>query len=253
MNAHPYRLGNATSSEIVALMANDRSGKAPGVKFYTYVDQCNWERRLGRPIDNEVNAKPCAWGNLCEEYVQSKPEYISTQYTQRPDEPIIHPDFNYWSGTPDMTKADTVADIKSPFTLTSFCQLVQPIYDGLTGLEAINKVRDTHKDGDKFYWQLVSNAILTNSNYAELHVFCPYKSELNEIRALAQQQDGAAGKYYGIAMSNDEDLPYLIEGGYYKNINVIRFEVPQSDKDALIKRIELAGKLLETVKTEVVV
>lgn len=252
MNNHISRIGNITSSGIAAIMSNDKSGK-PGKPFFTYIEECNMERRLGRGLETDNNSKACAWGNLCEIYVMGKNEYIGLEYSQRPDEPIVSEEFDFHSGTPDMTKVDTVCDLKSPFTLKSFCQMVEPLYKGLQGIEAIEYLRENYvvgsaKTGEKYYWQLVSNAILTKSKYAELFIFCPYQDELNEIRATAQMQDGAAGKYYGIANSNDEDLPFLIKGGYYKNINMIRFEVPQADKDLLNERLALCEGYLEKVK-----
>lgn len=245
------RTGNITSSTIAALMSNDRSGKNPGKPFYTYVAECNMERRLQRAIETDNFSKPCAWGNLLEIYVQSKDEYISAKYEQRPDEPIGHPEHDFWWGSPDMVNGDTVADLKCPYTLKSFCQLVQPLYDGKKGIEAMNELRDNHKEGEDYYWQLVSNAILTNSKYAELFIFCPYLSELVAIQELAHEQpQGVASRFYFIANANIDELPYLPDGGYYKNLNVIRFEIPQADKDALTARVKMAGELLETVKVE---
>lgn len=280
------RAGNFNSSTIVALLSNGKREMSPeekaewkkdnpkstkkliedsnvlGESALTYIQECNYERRLERAIESEVYAKPLSWGNLCELHVQSKDDLIPLKYEQRPNEPIAHAEFDFWTGTPDMFTSDTVADLKCPFTLKSFCSLVQPLYDGKKGIDAINALRNGYKDskdfehkkhdcGEDYYWQLISNACILESiykrkiKYAELFVYCPYQQELNEIRAKAQEQDGAAGKYYSIAMSNDEDLPYLIEGGYYKNMNVISFEVPQSDKDALTARVKLAGALLE--------
>lgn len=228
-----------------------------GEAALTYIQECNWERRIEGSLDNESNAKPLAWGKLCELYVQSKNEYVDLmEWEQRPDEPIAHPEFDYWTGTPDMTNTDTVGDIKAPFTPKSFCTLVQPIIDGMEGVEAMKALRfgykdkkgfehKKHPDGEKFFWQIVSNACITGKPYGELKIFCPFQSQLNEIRALAQQQDGAGGRFYGIAMSPDEELPHLPDGGFYKNWYSIRFPVPQSDKDALTARVKLAGALLE--------
>jgi hypothetical protein len=74
----------------------------------------------------------------------------------------------------------------------------------------------------------------------------PYKSELDAIRELAQQQDSDELKnYYWIANATDEELPYINEGGHYKNLNVITFDIPQEDKDLLTERVLLATELLE--------
>lgn len=245
MNAHPARLGNFTSSEIGRLMTYAKNKVDFGAPALSYIQECNFERQLNRPIDSEIFSKATSWGSLAERYVMSNSNLLGLEYIQRPDEPIIHPKFPYWSGTPDMTKADTVCDLKSPYTLLSFCQLVQPLYDGFEGMDAINKIRDTHKEGDKYYWQILSNAILTNSSFGELIIFMPYLTEIGDIKSIAHLSEGKElSKFYSIAMADDEDLPYLIKGGRYKNLNIIRFPIHESDKQLLTERVIEAGKKL---------
>jgi len=231
------RNGNCTSSEIFALTAMDRSGKNPGKPFYTYIEECNMERRLCRSVSEETNARPITWGHLNEPRVF---ELLGTEYSLISQETIVHPEIDYWAGSPDALKyidgkAETVCDIKCPKTLKSFCQLV----DGWAK-DGIDGIREGHKDGEKYYWQLVSNAILTGCSTAELIVYCPYKHELDAIRKMT---DGNS-KYYWIWGSGDEELPYLIEGGYYKNLNVFSFGIPQRDKDFRKQRVLEAGELL---------
>ena len=109
----------------------------------------------------------------------------------------------------------TVADVKCPFTLKSFCQLVDA-----WELGGISAIKAYHPDGKKFFWQLVSNAILTGADYAELIVFVPYRSELPAIRAIAQHDD-----FTWVSYMLDNELPWLPDGGYYKNLNCFRFPV----------------------------
>lgn len=231
------RVGNFTSSEIVALTKVAKDGKSFGAPAMTYISECNMERRLGRSLTDEVNARPLIWGKMVEARVF---ELMGLEYSLVSSDTVVHPTIPFWAGSPDGVAEDTVADIKCPITLKSFCQLVDPLYQGLTGMAAMNAIRDTHKDGDKYYWQLVSNAILTSSNFAELVVYVPYKDELTEIREMAEGNSNA----YWIWSASDDELPHLIEGGYYKNINVIRFEVPQADKDLLNQKVMSAGRLL---------
>jgi len=185
---------------------------------------------------------------LCETFVFEQPDLLGLDYVQCSDVTLTHPTIEKWAGSPDGMKGKeplkTVFDLKCPMTLKSFCQLVQPIYDGLDGMDAMNKIRATHKDGEKYFWQLVSNAILTNSKFAELIVYCPYLKELELIRDCARNVQDASSPVYWIANSLDEELPYLIEDKYYKNINIIRFEVSQEDKEALTERVKLAAELL---------
>lgn len=239
------RNGNFTSSEIVALTSTDKSGKAPGKPFYTYIDETNYERKLGRSITDEVNARPLTWGKLLEFRVF---DLLGLEYVLTSNDTVQHPSIPYWAGSKDGIKYDagkTVIDIKCPMTLKSFCQLVDPIYKGLSGMDAMNYIRKNHKDGEKFYWQLVSNSIIEDTQYAELIPYMPYQSELDEIMQMARAVEGAdMSRHYWIAMASDGDLPFILDEGYYKNLNVIRFEVPQDDKDFLTERVELAGKLL---------
>lgn len=227
-------------------MTNGRAAGTLGKPAYTYIEECNMERGLGRSLDTESNAKPLTWGQIVEKRVF---ELLGTEYQLVSSETIQHPTFPYWAGSPDANKFDpgkTVADIKSPLTLKSFCQLVAPIYKKLTGMDAMNYIRENHKDGEKYYWQLVSNSILTNAKHAELIVYAPYRRELEEIRDMVRGLDDTKQyRYYWINNAQDDELPWLHEGLKYQNINIIRFEVPQMDKDALTARVILGGELLE--------
>jgi hypothetical protein len=123
--------------------------------------------------------------------------------------------------------------------LKSFCILVDAWNKG-----GINLVRENHKDGEKFYWQIVSNAILTKAKYGELIVFAPYRSELETIREMAQNIDGKQSHFLWIASGTDDELPFLVEGGHYKNLNIMRFEIPVADKMFLHSRVEEARGFL---------
>jgi len=233
------RIGNFTSSEIGALMKKDKSGKGFGAPALTYIEETNMERRLGRSLTEEVNARPLIWGKLLEGRAF---DLLGLEYTLTSKATIIHPTISYWSGSPDggKEKPKTVTDIKCPITLKSFCQLVDA---GMAG--GIQQIREDHKDGEKYFWQLVSNAILTGSDMAELIVYMPYESELPEIRLMAGNVPAQEmSRHYWIAMAAEDDLPFLIDGGYYKNINVFAFEVTQADKDALTAAVLRAGEML---------
>lgn len=253
------RCGNFTSSEIHRLMSNGKKAGEPGKPFYSYVQECNWERKLGKSIDTESNAHPLSWGKLCEKYVFQN--LLGTEYKMCAQDTIMHPTIDCWAGSPDGEKFDegkTVTDEKCPMTLKSFCALVEPLVQGLTGMDAMNALRNglvnengqetitPHKDADAYFYQLVSNAILTKSKFAELIVFCPYQEELEAIREFASLIDDPAEqrKYYWIVQASDDELPYLIKGGKYSNLNKIRFEVPAPEKVALTTRVGMGNKLL---------
>jgi hypothetical protein len=262
------RVGNFTSSKIVALLsmgsremtedelaahknANPKSRKKtieswPGKAALTYIDEKKMERRLGRSLSTEVNARATSWGSLVESRVF---DLLGLEYSLTSKETIVHPDYPFWAGSPDAEKRNTAPDFKCPLTLKSFCQLVDPIYNGLTGMDAINAVRETHEDGETYYWQIVSNACIKGYQFGELIVYMPYLAELLEIKEMARR-DGS-GKYKWIEYAEFDELPYLLPNGYYKNLNVIRFEIPKADKDLLTVRVEQAGKLFLPADSEV--
>lgn len=259
------RIGRFTSSEIAALMKpgtrqmteeelakykleNPKGRRTTidvmfGDKAMTYIEEKKMERKLGRALNDITTAKPLIWGKMLE---QRAFDLLGIEYSLISQDTIEHPEIPYWSGSPDGIKESkeykTVIDIKCPMTLKSFCQLVD--WPGLTGYEAIQKIRENHSDGEKYYWQLVSNAILVGAKYAELVVYLPYKSELQEIRDLCEETDMSPNKVAWIAFAEDDDLPYLLDGGYFSNCYVFTFEVPQADKDLLTSRVLEAGKIL---------
>lgn len=252
------RVGNITSSEIVALTSVGKRDMTPqemeaskvvdpkskrktidsgfGKAALTYIAECNMERRLGRSISEKTFSKATSWGNFVEDIAFNK---LGTAYKMCSSETILHPTIDCYGGSPDCEKFDegkTVVDIKCPFTLKSFCTFIDA--------GSMGAIREQHDDGEKYYWQLVSNSILTGAKYAELIIFCPFKSELEYIKRVAYNQDAEDKKTSWIHFANDSELPYLMDEGYYKNINVFRFEVPKSDKDRLLNLVLEAQKLL---------
>lgn len=261
------RNGNFTSSKIVALLsmgsremteeelaahkkAFPKSRKKnieswPGKAALTYIEEKKMERRLGRSLGTEINARPTSWGSLVENRVF---DLLGLEYSLTNKTTLVHPDFPYWSGSPDAEKKNTAPDFKSPIALKSFCQLVDPLYRGLTGMDAMNAVREEHEEGETYYWQIVSNACIKGYQYGELIVYMPYLAELLEIKEMADRDQ--SGKYKWISYADFDELPYLLPNGYYKNLNVIRFEIPQADKELLTMRVKQAGELLFAVDGE---
>jgi len=238
-----------TSSQMVRLAANGRDKKSPSDKFYTYIEEVAQQIRLGRPLSKEQDAKAALWGKLCEKYVFETSGLLGLEYTPMGDTTLKHPTINQWAGTPDVKREGFVGDIKCPFTMGSFCGLVDEarnekreiLHEALT----VDAFKYNHKDGDKFYWQLVSNAILLGVDKAELIVFCPYQSELEAIRDLASKMPNDY-EYRFVTNAHDSELPYLIDGGHYKNLNKIEFDIPQADIDFLTGRVLKAVRLLNT-------
>jgi len=243
MNSSALRHGNFTSSEIFNLMKVDKTGKSFGKPAITYINETNWERKLGRSITEDVDARPLAWGKLLEKHVF---QLLGTDYKLISAETILHPKYDYWAGSPDGERygknGKSVIDIKCPKTLKSFCQMV----DCLESDDPIGALIENHKDGEKYFYQLVSNAILLDVDHAELVIYMPYKSELEDVRETARnwEDDVEQKKFYWIHQATDEELPYLNDGGYYKNINGISFTVTDEMKAQLTSNVVKASDLL---------
>jgi len=255
------RVGNFTSSKIAALLSMGsremtpeelaahkaefpKSKKKnieswPGKAALTYIEEKKMERRLGRSLSTEINARPLLWGSLVENRVF---DLLGLEYSLTSKDTIVHPNYPYWSGSPDAKKKNTVPDFKCPLTLKSFCQLVDPLYRGLTGMDAMNAVREEHEEGETYYWQIVSNSCFEGQEFGELIVYMPYLAELLEIKEMADRDQ--TGKYKWISYADINELPYLLPNGYYHNLNVIRFEIPKADKELLTMRVRQAGELL---------
>ena len=225
------RTGNFSSSQIYRLMSSDRKGTGFGAPALTYIAEKRMERRLNRPLNSESNAKPTNWGSFVEKRAF---DLLVLDYKLRSQDRLVHPDIDFWTGAPDCLLEDTVCDIKSPFTLKSFCETV----DTFPSVEAFKDLRP------EYYWQLLSNSILTGKKHCEIIVYVPYQSELEEIREMTRNFIGDQNKVAFINWAEDDQLPYLIEGGYYKNLNILRWEVSQEDKKLLTSRVIEAGKLL---------
>lgn len=230
---------NMTSDELLNWKNNNPKSKkrtlkhidTPDEKFNTYVEEKQFERDLGHALDSETNARPTVWGTLVEEQAFEK---MGLKYSLVSKVRFYHEKYkDYWNGMPDVLTDDIVGDIKSPWTRKSFCTLMKSFGDPLL-------LKENHPD---YYWQLVSNAILCNRNTAMLIIYMPYKEDLEDIRDLARKE--IDNRFAFINWADDEELPYLIKGKKYKDINVMEFEIPKEDKESLTTRVKMAIKILK--------
>ena len=227
------RFGTFSSSNIWKLLTNNRKGDGFGAPALKYIKQVGYEIKLGRAINVDRDSRPTSWGKFVERYVFEK---LDTSYLLVSDERIFHSTINYWSGAADLLKSDSVCDVKCPFNLEVFCDKIN----------ALNASIDLYKEEfPEDYWQHVSNAILNNKDYAEAIIYCPYQSELQEIRDMVSNYDGDQNKVAWINWSEDSDLPYIPDGGFYKNLHIIRFEVPETEKQLLTEKVLAASALLK--------
>ncbi len=236
MSKEITRTGSFSSSQMDMLMSKGRGNfslENIGKPFSTYVEEKQFERDLGRSLNSENSAKPTSWGKLVEEYAF---EQMELKYSLVSKVRYQHKKYkDDWNGMPDVITDEIVGDIKCPWTMKSFCKLVK-------SLESAELLKANYPE---YYWQLVSNAILCDRKIAMLIVYCPYLKDLESIRELAQLHIGDINNRYAfINWAEDDELPYLIKGGKYNDINVMEFEVPEEDKEILTQRVEMAIKEL---------
>ena len=236
------RVGNFSSSEIHRLMSKGRGAwslENVGAPYKSYIKEKVRENRLGRSLTQRTNSRITTWGLFVEKLVFDK---IGLDYKLESKTRFVHPDIPRWTGMPDVIKRDgsKVGDIKCPWTLTSFCDMADAMSEGWESLKEVKP---------EYYWQLVSSAVLTGAKEAELIVYVPYKSELEEIKEAANTHswDGSLSEndVAFINYATDEELPYLKESGAYPNICTLSFEVSDEDKELLTSRVKMAVEELE--------
>lgn len=229
------RFGTFSSSSMWKLMEKDKHGGF-GKPAKTYIKQVNYERKLGRAINKEHNAKPTVWGTFIE---QRAFNLLGLDYKLVSQERLFHPDIEFWSGAPDLVKLNTVCDVKSPFNLEVFCDK----------LNALKDIETYKKEYPEDYYQHISNAILLEKNgisitHFEAILYVPFIDELDEIREETGGIDTLQKNLAWINYSENAELPYILRNTGYNNLNVFRFEIPIEDKQELTQRVIEAGKLL---------
>lgn len=217
------RRGCFTSSKIFNLCTSGKEKDSIGKPFYAYCKKVAAERFFNtRVIDG--GSLSTDWGNLAEKYVGSilEKEGITVGFS---DSPMANKELESWHrGTPDCLSRDTVFDIKCPTSLEHYFELY-----GCTE-------QDLKKNDANFYWQLVSNSIITNKPYAELVVFYPNFDDLQAILELNRQESIS----FRIEWKDIDDLPCLGEDRSDMNIYRLRWRVLEEDKQFITERIRLA-------------
>jgi hypothetical protein len=238
------RIGRATSSEIFKLTKRSTDKVSFGEKALTYIEEINLERKMGVSLEQEKYSRPMAWGNFLERRVHN---LLPMGYRLVGHITLQHPSIDWWAGSPDELndRESVAADIKC-YERKKFGQYVE----NLKKAKETGDVSILKKHHDQEYWQLISNAILMGMDNIEAIVYMPYESELEEIRKMAENYDKPdQWKYKFIYEAPKEELAYLKDGGYYKNLNIFRFPVPAEDVKFLTDSVKRAGNLLYNPKT----
>jgi hypothetical protein len=229
------RIGNFTNSQIYKLMTIGKGPGGIGAPALTYINEKKIERRLGRSISVNAYTRDMAWGHFMEYIVFDKIEF---GYELSSSDTLHHPTIECWKGSCDFTMAGVkIAELKC----------YQPKNFSLyTDALMIGDIDNLKSNFPEEYWQAVGNAIVNQVDKAELITFMPYKSELDNIRSMAENYDGDNQWHYRfIYESDDSSLAYLPDNGYYKNINCFEFIVPEEDKKVLTDRVNYCHTLLK--------
>lgn len=221
------RVGNFSSSEIWKLTKLNRKKDGFGQIALTYIEEKRMESKLGRSLTPFTHSRPTSWGTFLESYAFDVIKSQMDNWQLVSDGTRFKHDNLPWNGIPDLLDGrGAVGDIKCPYTLKSFCEL--------------SDTNDLKEDKPEYFWQLVSNAILTKCDVAYLFVYCPYKGSLPNIRKHFSQYDEMGWIHY----LDDKELPYLILGNEYNDLSVYTFEVLKDDKEFLTEQVKKATELL---------
>jgi len=238
ITANKNRIGAFTSSEIYRLMGTDKVAK-------TYIDEKRFELKLKRSLDVEASTKPMNWGLALEQYVHDN--YLDLGYELNSNVTLTHGKYPFWAGSTDnVNKTDEVVCDTKCLQPKKFCEVVDCLTECVK-LGNLNLFKEEHKDK---YWQLVSNACILRSlgtkiSYIEPIIFMPYESELDAIRQFVENNDWEEPwKFRFITESTKEELAYLPDDSEYKNINLFRFKLDESDCIKLDSKVIEAGILL---------
>ena len=216
----------------------------------TYIEEKQIEKRMQTCLDADgAYSQAMAWGNFMEMVVYSKVRPIGAKekYEILSKETFLHPVYGkFWSGSADMlVKGVKVSEIKC-YQKKKFAQYTDLITKPLTKDYTLqDKLADFKEKYAEEYWQIISNACIHNVKKGEAITYMPYESEYEFIVELANNYEGTdLWKYRFITEKPIEQLPFLKDGGYYKDVNKFEFEIPQADIDYLTDRMILAEKLL---------
>lgn len=210
--------------------------KSFGKPALTYIQEKRYERKLKRSISTDADTRPTLWGKFLETRIH---ELLGMEYEHVNDISLIHPKYPFLVGSPDFIKASkkTVSDSKCPQP-KAFCELIENCTAGMLVFK---------KEHPDYYWQLVSNALITKSENIELIVYMPYESELEEIRKDAENFDSFDQyKYRFISESSKHQLAYLPDDSDYKNLNI--FTWPLDMTDALMLEQKVIEASIELIK-----
>ena len=240
MIANKNRIGRFTSSNIWKLTTEGRGELGFGAPAITYIEEKRAERCLGRSIDLGAHSQALTWGKVME-FIGFEEE-MGIDYSLCSQETLLHPKYNFWSGSPDAKTKVKAVEMKC-FYPKAFYELSRDLM-----LEDLCLIKKNHKE---LYWQVVSNAIILGFNKAEIIAFTPTEKQLIYVREKLSDTDFALEKLgmmdwqvRWIYEKEIYELPYIPVNIQWPNCVKFEFEVPSEDVIFLTKCVLKAEKLL---------
>jgi len=223
-----------------------------GAPALTYIEEKRAERTLGRSLDLGKGSSSTLWGKVIEYYCHKFE--LGYEYSLVSKKTIVHPKYNFWSGTPDFRKPKTTGDIKCNEPKRHF-ELTMNLLKVKSGLITLNEFKELEKE---VYWQVVSNCILDNNPFGEIVSYTPTHEQLLLIRddwevdnyvsglnkTLSEHLEVDFQAFHYLINKPDHNLSYIPNFSKFPNCEKFEFEVPIEDKIYLAKRVIDANKLL---------
>lgn len=226
-----------SSSKIVALTKNGRSILGFGAPAMTYIEEKIFEEIIGQSLSESAYSRAIAWGNLmeqvCYDALELKWEMVSNKHVAHSHHFLK----DYWIGACDIKCTDSIGEIKCYGRKKAVAYALCLQEKSIESLKA---------NFDQEYWQMVSNAILNNVDYAEAISFLPDENDMERVRYLIEETDYLSDrlndpnpwKYRFINECENWELSTInSKRSQIKNITRFRFKVPKEDKEFLTNRV----------------
>lgn len=229
------RAGRFTSSQVYRLMGS------PAVRK-TYINEVRTEIKLGKSLNKEFWSKATSWGSLMEVLAFNA---MSMDWSLCSKETVVHKTLGkYYSGTPDVKKIDTLGEIKG-YEYKNFCNMTDVILSkNLVDLKALNKGKE--------YWQTVSNAVLMDMKKGAVISYMPFERDFEIVKLFIEKLDVSIDSQRElhedcgwVVFKQEKDVCLLPNDGYYKDLNIFEFDIPQEDLDRVTSVIEYNSTYLE--------
>lgn len=236
------RIGRPTSSKAGVIAKKGRGAFGFGDAGITYLNKKRAERFLGRSTDTGQYAKQLYWGK-CLEYVAFEKK-VPREYDVISKETVVHPDYSFWSGSPDFEVPGLkVAEIKCYYPDNFFA------YSEAIQLRNVDNLRENFPEE---YWQIVSNAILLGYDYGVAMAYMPTLEDLKALRHRISETDFIRNQFPGeeewkfkfISEDDIETLPWIAPESNWPDYHEFEFFIPSADIVYITKRFLDAEKYI---------